>query len=217
MTPAERAAFVEKACAALPNRFRVVEEDGVFFLLDPDGDHIANTEDADDELLSCWVAEANARLAQGLYREGREPTLDLPLSLILAKLERGDMTADEQRSHLPEAVRQASQLESYYTRESAACQRRQKLTLLGSIAAVVIAWIIIGLGPEPDGRPIVTQVGRVAFWIWLLVPVLALLASAIRRRISVAEAVIFSVLWSVAAVSLAVALQVVSGWFFYAL
>jgi hypothetical protein len=214
MTPADRDRFVANANAALPDRFRVVDEDGVFFLLDPSGQHVTDAEEADDELLERWVSEANALLAQGLYRARRDPS-DLPLSWILIALETGDLAASEQESFKAEALRQAKQLETYYERESAARQRMQNRTALCCVGIVVTAWITIGLGPEPHERPRVTTAGEVAFWVCLFVPVVALLALAVRRRFSLADAAIFSALWLIAGASLAVALQVVSGWFFY--
>ncbi|MBU8540173.1 strawberry notch C-terminal domain-containing protein [Falsiroseomonas tokyonensis] len=70
----QRAADVARWQQQLPQGFTVVEEDGVFSVLDPDGDWIDQTDTPSDAAIAASIEEANGRLQQGLYpqitREG---------------------------------------------------------------------------------------------------------------------------------------------------
>jgi N12 class adenine-specific DNA methylase len=66
---AERAATVQRWQAALPQGFEVVEEDGVFSVLDPTGDWIAQSDNPTDQTIAESVADIQQRLRQGLYPE----------------------------------------------------------------------------------------------------------------------------------------------------
>ncbi len=217
MKPSERAVFVQHASAALPDGFRVVDEDGVFYLLSPSGDHIDFTDTPDDSTVERWTAEANRLITQGVYSEHSARRPDLPLSLILNTLERDGVAADERALYYAEAKKQAEQLERFFARERAAkAVRTRRLT--AAVACVVLAaFFIVALGPDAHDRALVTPAGKVVFWVWVAGPPVAMIGWALWRRSEVGGLFMASVIWAIAAVMSAVALQVVAGWLFYTL
>ncbi len=69
-TPAQAAQAWQ---AQMPQGFTVVEEGGVFSVLSPDGEAIAQTEQPTPEAIAASVADAQALQAQGIYGEAAPP------------------------------------------------------------------------------------------------------------------------------------------------
>lgn len=217
MSPTARAELVAKANTAMPNRFTVVDEEGVVYLLSPSGDHIDSTDAPDESTVERWTAEVNKLIAQGVYAEHSARRPDIPLSLILNMLERDAVAADERALYYAEAKSQAEQLERFYARESAAKMVRTRRLTTSLVSIVLAAILIVALEPEAYDRALVTPAGKVAFWVWVAGPPVAIIGWTLWRRSEVSGLLVASVIWAIAATLSAVALQVAAGWFFYTL